>query len=441
MTASVGLEEFRHRRKRLMKSMGLTAIAVLPGAQVQLRSRDTEYPFRQDSDFHYLTGFNEPESVLVLAPGRDKGEAILFCRERDRSAEQWTGERLGPERAEKLLGVDDAFPYADLGDILPGLLEGRERIYVTLGDYPDFDRQLIEWVANLRARGARGAKLPGEFMALSHLLHEQRLFKSDTEQSLMSQAASITARAHVRAMQNCEPGLTETQLEAELMYEFMRGGARAPAYSSIVASGDNACVMHYVKNDSVLKDGDLVLIDAGCEYEHYAADLTRTFPVGGTYTPRQRDLYEIVLKAQIEAIRAACPGADFNAPHNSAIRVLTEGLIDLGILDGDLDEAIGTESYRRFTVHNCSHWLGIDVHDVGDYRVGDKWRMLEAGMVITVEPGLYIPDIASFKDVRKDWRGIGIRIEDDVLIEKTGNKVLTTAVPKTVEDIEVLMNG
>jgi len=441
MTACVGLEEYRSRRKRLMNSMGLAAIAVLPGAKVQRRSRDTEYPFRQDSDFHYLTGFNEPDSVLVLAPGRVKGEVILFCRERDRSAEQWTGERLGPERAENSLGVDDAFPYSNLGEILPSLLQGRERIYVTLGDYPDFDRQLIEWIAKLRTGGTRGGVLPGEFLALNHLLHEQRLFKSNAEQRLMSQAASITARAHVRAMQNCEPGLTETQLEAELMYEFMRGGARAPAYSSIVASGDNACVMHYVKNDSVLKDGDLVLIDAGCEYDHYAADLTRTFPIRGRYTPQQRDLYEIVLRAQIEAIRAASPGADFNAPHNSAIRVLTEGLIDLGILDGDLDEAIETESYKRFTVHNCSHWLGIDVHDVGDYRVGDQWRALEAGMVITVEPGLYIPDIASFKDVKKDWRGIGIRIEDDVLIEKNGNNVLTAAVPKTIEDIEALMNG
>ena len=437
----VGLAEYRRRRSRLMESMEPGAIAVLPSARIHLRNRDTEYPFRQDSDFHYLTGFDEPEGVLVLAPGREHGEVILFCRERDVAAEQWTGERLGPERAQQVLGVDDAFPYSDLGDILPGMLEGQERIYITLGEYPEFDRQLIEWVTSIRAREASGAVPPGEFLALKHLLHEQRLFKSAAEQRLMSEAAAITSRAHIRAMGNCGPRLTETQLEAELIYEFMLGGARSPAYSCIVAGGDNACVMHYVKNDAVLRDGDLVLIDAGCEYQHYAADLTRTFPVNGVYSPRQRDLYEVVLNAQSAAIDTARPGAEFNAPHDAATRVLTEGLIDLGILDGELDEAIEAQTFKRFTVHKCSHWLGIDVHDVGDYRIDGQWRVLEPGMVMTVEPGLYIPDNESFADVPKKWRGMGIRIEDDVLIQKSGNVVLTAAVPKAVDEIEALMNG
>ena len=423
-----------------MDAMEAGSVALLPSARVQYRNRDAEYPFRQDSDFYYLTGFEEPDSVLVLAPGRPQGETILFCRDRDAQAERYTGERLGPERAAQVLGLDDAFPYADLDDILPGIVEGRERVHVTLGDFPDFDRRLIGWVTELRAKEASGASPPGEFVSLKSLLHEQRLCKSQAERRLMARAAEITSRAHVRAMRRCAPGVTEGQLEAELVHEFLASGARSPAYPSIVAGGRNACVMHYMRNDAELRDGDLVLIDAGCEFEHYAADLTRTFPVNGTFTAPQRELYELVLSAQRAALDAAVAGADFLAPHQAATRVLAAGLIDLGVLHTGLEEAIESEAYRPYTVHNSSHWLGIDVHDVGDYRVEGAWRTLEPGMAITVEPGLYFPDDGSTADVPAHWRGVGIRIEDDVLIEEHGSRVLTAEVPKTVDEIEALMS-
>ncbi|MDE0349137.1 MAG: aminopeptidase P N-terminal domain-containing protein [Gammaproteobacteria bacterium] len=437
----VSAEEYRGRRRRLMGAMEAGSVALLPSARVRYRNRDAEYPFRQDSDFYYLTGFEEPDCILVLAPGRPQGETVLFCRDRDARAERYTGERLGPERAAQVLGLDDAFPYADLDDILPGIVEGRERVHVTLGDHPDFDRRLIGWVTDLRAKEASGASPPGEFVSLKSLLHEQRLYKSPAERGLMERAAEITARAHFRAMRRCAPGVTEGQLEAELAHEFLASGARAPAYPPIVAGGRNACVMHYMRNDGVLHDGDLVLIDAGCEFEHYAADVTRTFPVNGTFTPPQRDLYELVLAAQMAALDAAVAGADFLAPHREATRVLTGGLIDLGLLGTSFEEAIETEAYRQYTVHNSSHWLGIDVHDVGDYRVGGAWRTLEPGMAITVEPGLYFPDDGSVANVPAHWRGVGIRIEDDVLIEERGSRVLTAPVPRLVDDIEAVMRG
>ena len=437
----VSPEEYRRRRARLMGAMEAGSVALLPSARVRYRNRDAEYPFRQDSDFYYLTGFEEPDCVLALVPGRRQGETILFCRERDPGAERYTGERLGPERASQVLGLDDAFPYADLDDILPGIVEGRGRVYVTLGELPDFDGRLIGWVRDLRAKEASGASPPGEFVSLKSLLHEQRLYKSPAERRLMAAAAEITVRAHVRAMRRCAPGITEGQLEAELIHEFLASGARSPAYPSIVAGGASACVMHYTRNDGRLRDGDLVLIDAGCEYGHYAADVTRTFPVNGAFTAPQRELYELVLAAQSAAVDAAVAGAAFTAPHDAATRALVAGLIDLGVLRGGLEEALESEEYRRFTVHNCSHWLGIDVHDVGDYRVDGAWRVLAPGMAITVEPGLYFPDDGSVPNVPAHWRGVGIRIEDDVLIEERGSRVLTADLVKTVDEIEALMDG
>ena len=423
-----------------MDAMEAGSIAVLPSARVRYRNRDAEYPFRQDSDFYYLTGFEEPDCVLVLAPGRSEGETILFCREREARAERYTGERLGPERAAAALGLDEAFPVADLDDILPGLLEGRTRVWMTLGEFPDFDRRLLGWVSDLRAREASGVSPPGEFVGLKSVLHEQRLCKSAAERRLMTRAADITARAHLRAMRRCAPGLTEGQLEAEFAHEFLASGARSPAYAPIVAGGANACVLHYTRNDAVLRDGDLVLIDAGCEYAHYAADVTRTFPVNGSFTTPQRELYELVLAAQTAAVDAAVAGAEFVAPHQAATRVLVAGLIDLGLIEGGLDDALESEDYRRFTMHNSSHWLGIDVHDVGGYQIDGAWRVLEPGMAITVEPGLYFPDDDSEAEVPEHWRGVGVRIEDDVLIEERGSRVLTAAVPKTVDDIEALMH-
>ncbi len=435
----IGTAEFKKRRAQLMAMMSPGSVAVIPGAKLSRRNRDIQYLFRQDSDFYYLTGFVEPEALLVLAPGREHGEEILFCADRDPHAERWDGERLGPERATQMLGVDDAFPYADMDDILPGLLEGRERIYITLGEYPDFDQRLIAWVADIRKREAGGAQPPGEFMELKHFLHEQRLYKSTKEVNLMRKAADITASAHVRAMQACAPGMTEAQLEAELTYEFMRSGARSPAYPCIVGSGNNACVMHYVENAATLKKNDLVLIDAGCEFEHYAADLTRTFPVNGKYSATQRAIYEIVLAANEAAIAECRPGRHFNAPHEAALKIMVAGLVALKILDGDVETLIEEEGYKDYCPHKTSHWLGIDVHDVGDYRIDSTWRELEPGMVLTIEPGIYIPRNETTEHLPSKYRGIGVRIEDDVLITRSGCEVLTAAVPKRIEDVEALM--
>ena len=428
--------EYQRRRAQLMKLMAPGAIAVLPSSHVQYRNRDTEHLFRQNSDFYYLTGFDEPNAVLVLAPGREHGEVILFCQERDEAHERWTGERMGTERATQMLGVDDAFPIGDIGDILPGLLEGRERIYANLGEHADFDRDLLGWVQGIRAHQVHGAMPPGEFIVLSHLLHDLRLYKSAAELKLMRRAARITADAHIRAMRTARPGGSEAELEAEIVHEFMKNGARFPAYPCIVGAGRNACVMHYVRNDAPLKDGDLVLIDAGCEYQYYAADVSRTFPVNGRYAGPQRALYEVVLDAQLAAIDAVRAGNAFDQPHTVAIRRMVEGLVDLKLLAGDVDELIADESYKKYCVHKSSHWLGLDVHDVGDYRVDDAWRTLEPGMVLTVEPGIYCSDDDS---VPAAFRGIGIRIEDDVLVTRDSPDVLTVAAPKAIDEIEALM--
>tara|TARA_A100001037_G_scaffold42772_2_gene33774 strand:+ start:9833 stop:11116 length:1284 start_codon:yes stop_codon:yes gene_type:complete len=414
------------------------SVAVIPGAIQRYRNRDTEHLFRQDSDFYYLTGFSEPDAVLVLAPERSHGEVILFCRERNARAELYNGERVGPERAAEKLGVDDGFPINDIEEILPGMLEGRERIYITLGAYPDFDKRLMQWVSAIRAREAGGAIPPGEFHALKHLLHEQRLVKSALELKAMREAARITSMAHERAMRCARPGMTETQLEAELVHEFMTNGAHTPAYPSIVGSGANACVLHYVDNASVLKKNDLVLIDAGCEYQHYAADVTRTFPVSGRFSKSQQALYEIVLEANRAGIDSCRPGATFSDPHVAAVSVMVQGLLDLKLLQGELTEILETDAYREFCPHNSSHWLGSDVHDVGDYRVDGAWRELEPGMVLTVEPGIYIRDDASTGALAPRWRGIGIRVEDDVAITSEGHEVLSHAA-KDVSDIQQLM--
>lgn len=436
MTVPITKTEYRRRRAELMRLMSPGSIALVPAAGVRLRNRDTEYLFRQDSDFYYLTGFNEPDAVLVLAPGRAHGEAILFCRDRDARAELYDGERIGPDRAAQALLVDDAFPIADLDDILPGLLEGCERIYMTLGEYPDLDQRVLHWVNAIRAREAGGARSPGEFVALKHLLHEQRLFKSAAELRIMREAARITTEAHCRAMRACRPGMTELALEAELLHEFMSHGARSPAYSSIVAGGANACVMHYVDNSATLADGDLVLIDAGCEYALYAADVTRTFPVGRSFSRAQQALYEIVLEANLRAIEACRLGNHFMRPHETALMVMVQGLVDLGLLVGDPAELVATGAHRRFCPHNASHWLGSDVHDVGDYRVGGVWREFEAGMVLTIEPGLYVQP--NDQAAPEAFRGIGVRIEDDVVITRRAPEVLTGAAPKAVADVLAL---
>lgn len=431
--------EFARRRKALMNMMGEGAIAILPAAPHYRRNRDTEYRYRQDSDFYYLSGFAEPEAVLCLIPGRAQGEFILFCRERDREMEIWNGYRAGPEGAVKDFGADDAFPIGDIDDIIPGLIEGRERVFVSMGAQPVFDQRLMGWVNNIRAKARTGAHAPGEFQMLDHLLHDLRLFKSAEEIKVMRKAAAISARAHQRAMQVAKPGMMEYELEAEFLHEFMKSGCAAPAYNTIVGSGANACILHYVDNNREMQDGDLVLIDAGGELDHYASDITRTFPVNGKFSAEQKAIYQLVLDSQLAAIASVKPGAHWNTPHETVVNILTEGLIDLGLLKGSKAECIEKESYRQFFMHRTGHWLGMDVHDVGDYKVDKQWRELEAGMVMTVEPGLYIA--ADCATVDPKWRGIGVRIEDDVLVTKTGHDVMTQAAPKRVEDIERVMRG
>lgn len=430
-------QEFARRRRDLMAMMSANSIAILTAAPERVRSRDTYFPYRQDSDFQYLCGFLEPEAVMVLLPKRAQGEFILFCRERDRSREIWDGYRAGPEGAREGYGADDAFPITDIDDILPGLLEGRDRVYYALGRNRSFDARLLDWIEGIRARARTGAVAPDEFVDLDHLLHEMRLFKSAKELSLMRKAGAISARAHRRAMQVARPGVYEYQLQAEIEHAFATEGARHPAYGSIVGGGANACVLHYVENGAQLQDGELVLIDAGCEYQHYAADITRTFPVNGRFSGPQKALYEVVLEAQRAAIEAVRAGNHWDEPHKATVRVITAGLVELGLLKGDVDELIAKGAYTDFYMHRAGHWLGMDVHDVGDYKVDGQWRLLEPGMVMTVEPGIYVaPDN---RKVAKKWRGIGIRIEDDVAITRKGTEVLTGDVPKTIADIEHLM--
>ncbi|NLO80223.1 MAG: Xaa-Pro aminopeptidase [Xanthomonadaceae bacterium] len=428
--------EFRRRRQELMNLMGPGSIAVLPAAPERPRNRDTLYPYRQDSDFYYLTGFPEPEAVLVLIPGRDQGQYILFCRERDPACEIWDGPRAGQEGAVRVYGADDAFPISDIDDILPGLIEGREKVYYTMGVDRDFDQRVIGWVNHVRQNARSGARAPGEFVALQHLLHEMRLIKSKAEIAAMRKAAQVSAEAHRRAMQVCRPGMLEYELEAEFQAIFRRYNGW-PAYTPIVGGGANACILHYIANDQPLKDGDLVLIDAGAEIDMYAADITRTFPVNGRFNPEQRTIYELVLEAQKAAIAAIAPGRHWNEFHDAATRVLTAGLVELGLLEGPVERALEQETYRRFYMHRTGHWLGMDVHDVGDYKVDGQWRLLEPGMVLTVEPGLYIAPGSEGVDPR--WWGIGVRIEDNVLVTRGGCEVLTDDVPKEVEAIEALM--
>ncbi|MBK8132690.1 MAG: Xaa-Pro aminopeptidase [Gammaproteobacteria bacterium] len=430
-------QEFARRRRDLMATLTKNSIAILTAAPEQVRSRDTYFPYRQDSNFFYLTGFHEPEAVLVLIPKRPQGQFILFCRERDRSREIWDGRRAGPEGARELYGADDAFPIDDIDEILPGLLEGRDRVYYALGRNRTFDTRLLDWIDGIRARARSGAVPPDEFVDLDHLLHEARLFKTATELKVMRKAGAISARAHCRAMRAARPGLYEYQLQAEIEHAFASEGARHPAYGSIVGGGANACVLHYVENSAPLQDGDLVLIDAGCELEHYAADITRTFPVNGKFSAPQQALYEVVLAAQMAAIEAARAGNHWDEPHRVTVKIITQGLVDLGLLKGNVEDLIARNAYTDFYMHRAGHWLGMDVHDVGDYKVDNEWRLLEPGMVMTVEPGIYVaPDN---RKVAKKWRGIGIRIEDDVAITRKGPEVLTAGVPKTVADIERLM--
>jgi Xaa-Pro aminopeptidase len=429
-------DEFTKRRRQLMRMMGKDAIAILPAAPVRLRNGDVDYFYRPDSDFYYLTGFAEPEAVAVLLPGRPQGEYVLFVRERDPAREIWDGARAGPEGVVKTHGADDAFPFQDIDEILPGLMERCSRVFYTMGTHPEFDQRVIGWVNRLRGQAKQGLHTPQEFVALDHPLHELRLFKSRDELGAMRRAARIACSAHRRALAKTAPGCMEYEVMAEILHEFHRNQADI-SYHPIVGSGPNSCVLHYRDNDRQMKDGELLLIDAGCEYQYYASDVTRTLPVGGRYKARQRDVYEVVLDAQKAAIAKVRAGCHWNDPHEAAVRAITRGLVRIGLLKGSVPKLIKDGAYRKFFMHRTGHWLGMDVHDVGEYKVGEQWRLLEPGMVTTVEPGIYIPP--GSKDARREWWGIGVRIEDDVVVTRGDPEVLTAAMPTDPDEIERLM--
>ncbi|MFO7190579.1 MAG: Xaa-Pro aminopeptidase [Pseudomonadota bacterium] len=431
-------DEFARRRRQLMRMMGRGAIAILPAVPEKTRNSDVSYQYRPDSDFFYLTGFAEPESVAVLIPGRAQAEYVLFVRERDPARETWDGRRAGPEGATRDYGADDAFPIGDIDDILPGLMENCSRVYYTMGLHQEFDQRVIGWVNGLKARSRNGIQPPQEFVALDHLLHDMRLYKSRPELDAMRHSARIAVAAHRRAMQFVQPGRMEYEVMAELLHEFHRSGADI-SYHPIVGSGANTCILHYRENSEELRDGDLLLIDAGCEYRLYASDITRTFPVNGRFTPEQRAVYDVVLEAQYAAIEQVKPGNHWNDPHDAAVRVVTRGLVELGLLKGKVPQLIRDGAYRKFFMHRTGHWLGMDVHDVGDYKVGDQWRVLEPGMTLTVEPGIYIP--AGMKGVPKRWWNIGVRIEDDVAVTRQGCEVLTDGLAKEPAEVEALVGS
>ncbi len=430
--------EYRRRRRALLDGIGPGGLAILPAAREVVRNRDVHYPFRQSSDFTYLTGFPEPDAVAVFAPGRKEGEYLLFCRPRDPEREQWDGYRAGVEGATATYRADEAFPLDELDAKLPDLIDKRERLYFPIGGDTAFDARVLGWVNAVRAKVRKGAVPPETFITLEAVLHEQRLQKSPAELRIMRRAAEISAAAHCRLMRRVRPGLDEGDLETEFLHQCAVAGARHQAYPPIVAGGAHACVLHYVENAAPLKDGDLVLVDAGCELEGYASDITRTYPVNGRFSEPQRVLYDLVLAAQTAAIAEARPGKRWIAPHKAALKVLTKGLIRLGILEGKTAKLIKEEAYKPYYMHRTGHWLGMDVHDVGHYKQDGDWRPLEPGMVLTVEPGLYMPDTET---VPEPYRNIGIRIEDDILITPEGPEVLSAGVPKAAAAIEALMAG
>ena len=441
---------FARRRRALMERMGPDSVALLPAAPSMPRNRDVHYPYRQDSDFYYLTGFPEPEALAALIPGAQQ-EFLLFCRERDPQMEIWHGRRAGPQGAMERYGADHAHPMADLDKILLPLLENRERVFYAMGYRPDFDQQVMGWINQTRAKARTGIRAPTTFIALEHLLHPMRLRKEPEEIAVMRESARIACEAHCRAMQICRPGLMEYQIEAEIFHTFLHNGA-GWSYPAIVAGGDNSCILHYTENNAELQDGHVLLIDAGAEVDGYASDITRTFPVNGRFSGEQRAIYALVLAAQKAAIDKVRPGCHFNEPHDAAVRTLTEGLVALGLLQGDVEELIKAEQHKQLYMHRTGHWLGMDVHDVGDYKTGEDWRVFEPGMVTTIEPGLYIPvggkvvdagwarlGIHLETEVDERWQRIGVRIEDDVLVTNGEPEVLTMAAPKEMSDIEALM--
>lgn len=430
--------DFKQRRDLLAKKIGSNSIAIIATRAEMYRNRDADYKYRADSSFYYLTGFAEPDAVAVIetfAEGEEYSYS-LFCRERDREMEIWHGYRAGIDGAIEIYDADEAYAIDLLDEEIIEKLLNKQRLYYRIGQQAEFDARVSQWIQKADAEQRRGSAAPAELIQLDRIVDEMRLKKSAQEIELMQIASNISAEAHTRAMQTVKPEMMEYALEAELNYIFGKNGC-VPSYNSIVGGGENACILHYVENNKPLNDGDLVLIDAACEYEFYASDITRTFPVNGKFSPEQKALYNIVLEAQLAAIDATRIGNHYKYPHQVAVKILTQGLIDLGLMSGDVDELIESEAFRQFFMHGTGHWLGMDVHDVGAYKTGEDWRAYEAGMVVTVEPGLYVAPDDETVDAR--WRGIGIRIEDDIVVTENGPLVLTKNVVKTVEEIESLM--
>ena len=431
--------DFQERRDRLAEEMGPHSIAIIATSPVAMRNRDADYKFRADSSFFYLTGFAEPEAVAIIETFESIDEGYtysLFCRERDREMEIWHGYRAGVDGAVEDYDAYEAYAIDLLDEEIIEKLLNKQKLFYRMGQQADFDARVAKWIAEANGESRKGTSAPAQVIQLDRILDEMRLHKSTQEIELMQIASTISAQAHTRAMQTVKPGMMEYALEAELNYIFGQNGC-VPSYNSIVGGGENGCILHYVENDKVLKDGDLVLIDAACEYQLYASDITRTFPVNGKFSSEQKALYDVVLKAQFAAIDAVRIGNSYKEPHRIAVRILVQGLLDLGLMQGDIEQIIEAESFHQFYMHGTGHWLGMDVHDVGSYKIEGEWRVYEEGMAVTVEPGLYIaPDDET---VDEKWRGIGIRIEDDVVVTKDGPRVLTAAVVKTVEEIEALM--
>ncbi|WP_416260873.1 Xaa-Pro aminopeptidase [Gibbsiella quercinecans] len=430
-------QEFHNRRQALLAKMAPASAAVIFAAPEATRNADSEYPYRQSSDFWYLTGFNEPEAVLILVKSDEThNHSVLFNRVRDLTAEIWFGRRLGQEAAPARLGVDRALPFDEINDHLYLLLNGLNVVYHAQGEYAYADAILYGALEKLRKGFRQNLQAPATVTDWRPWLHDMRLFKSPEEIGVMRRAGEITALAHTRAMETCRPGMFEYQLEAEIHHEFTRHGARYPSYNTIVGSGENGCILHYTENASQMRDGDLVLIDAGCEYQGYAGDITRTFPVNGTFSTAQRAVYDIVLASLYKALALFRPGTSIREVTEDVVRVMVSGLVKLGVMHGEVEQLIAEQAHRQFFMHGLSHWLGLDVHDVGHYGTPSRERLLEPGMVLTIEPGLYIAPNA---DVPPEYRGIGIRIEDDILITADGNENLTASVVKDADDIEALM--
>lgn len=425
---------YARRRARLAELME-DGVAVIRTAPERLRNRDSSYAFRFDSYFHYLTGFPEPEAILVLVAGKTR-KSILFLREKDIEREIWDGYRYGPDKAREAFGFDETFPIARLDEMLPRLLADQSVVFCDVGSDPGWDQQIIGWINNVRAQVRSGVSAPDEIRDVRRFLDDMRLIKDEQEISTMKRAAGISSEAHRRAMRATRPGMHEYELEAELIHEFRRQGAQAPAYTPIVAGGANSCILHYVQNDAVLDDGGVVLIDAGCELDGYASDITRTFPVSGKFSGPQRDVYQLVLAAQAAAIARVLPGNEWEAPHDAAVKVLAQGMVDLGLCKGSADSVIESGDYRRFYMHRTGHWLGMDVHDAGDYKRDGAWLTLRPGMVLTVEPGCYIRPA---EGVPEQFWNIGVRIEDDALVTESGCEIITAAAPKSIDEIELLM--